>query len=417
MKERKVRVLTALMLMVLAVVATFNITYFTATEYYNRLLEDLQTQEARYKKLKEVTAIVDKYYVGEYDEADALEMAAAGYVAGLGDTWSGYYTAEQTAAIKEEDANQYVGIGVTYSVQAENMYEITSVTAGSPAEREGLLPGDRLLTAAGVDVTTLENPDDLGALVKGEIGTPVTITVDRAGEELTFQITRDTIVVYSITSQLLENNVGYIAIADFNSNVEKEFRSHMSSLTAQGAKGFVFDVRNNPGGFVNVMHDMLDSLLPEGPVITMVDKAGNQIPLTSDAACLDVPMAVITNPYSISAAEFFAAALQEYGMATVVGEKTGGKGFSQQTFMLSDGASINLSTTRYYTPKGNSLAETGVMPDQLVELSVEDLTLLLSGKLDVAEDEQLQAALLAVVNRIPAEVPPTEAPTEAPTTE
>ena len=115
MKERKVRVLTALMLMVLAVVATFNITYFTATEYYNRLLEDLQTQEARYKKLKEVTAIVDKYYVGEYDEADALEMAAAGYVAGLGDTWSGYYTAEQTAAIKEEDANQYVGIGVTYS--------------------------------------------------------------------------------------------------------------------------------------------------------------------------------------------------------------------------------------------------------------------------------------------------------------
>ena len=164
MKERKVRVLTALMLMVLAVVATFNITYFTATEYYNRLLEDLQTQEARYKKLKEVTAIVDKYYVGEYDEADALEMAAAGYVAGLGDTWSGYYTAEQTAAIKEEDANQYVGIGVTYSVQAENMYEITSVTAGSPAEREGLLPGDRLLTAAGVDVTTLENPDDLGAL-------------------------------------------------------------------------------------------------------------------------------------------------------------------------------------------------------------------------------------------------------------
>jgi carboxyl-terminal processing protease len=165
------------------------------------------------------------------------------------------------------------------------------------------------------------------------------------------------------------------------------------------------------------MHDMLDSLLPEGPVITMVDKAGNQIPLTSDAACLDVPMAVITNPYSISAAEFFAAALQEYGMATVVGEKTGGKGFSQQTFMLSDGASVNLSTTRYYTPKGNSLAETGVMPDQLVELSVEDLTLLLSGKLDVLEDEQLQAALQAVVNRIPAEVPPTEAPTEAPTAE
>ncbi len=411
MKERKVRIPTALMLMVLAVVGTFNITYFTATEYYNRLLEDLQTQETRYKKLKEVTDIVDKYYVGDYEEADALELAAAGYVAGLGDVWSGYYTAEQTASIREEESNQYVGIGVSYGIQEDNLYEITAVTPGGPADKAGMLPGDRLLTADGVDVNTLESPDDLGALVKGEVGTLVTITVDRAGEELTFQLTRDTILVYSVTSQLLEGSVGYIAISDFNSNVEKEFRSHMESLTAQGAKAFVFDVRNNPGGYVSVMHDMLDSLLPEGPVITMVDKAGTEMPLTSDKACLEVPMAVITNAYSISAAEFFAAALQEYGMATVVGEKTGGKGYSQQTFMLSDGSSVNLSTTRYYTPKGNSLAETGVTPDQTVELSVEDLSLLLSGKLEPAEDEQLQAALQTVVSKIPAEEAPTEAPT------
>lgn len=410
MKERKVRIPTALMLMVLAVVGTFNITYFTATEYYNNLLDDLQAQETRYKKLKEVTDIVDKYYIGDYEEADALELAAAGYVAGLGDVWSGYYTAEQTAAIKEDDANQYVGIGVSYGVQEDNLYEITAVTAGGPADKAGMLPGDRLLTADGVDVTTLESPDDLGPLVKGEIGTVVTITVDRAGEELTFQITRDTIVVYSVTSALLENGVGYIAIADFNSNVEKEFASHMSSLTAQGAKAFVFDVRNNPGGYVSVMHDMLDSLLPQGPVITMVDKGGSEIPLTSDAACVEVPMAVITNAYSISAAEFFAAALQEYDVATVVGEKTGGKGYSQQTFVLSDGSSVNLSTTRYYTPKGNSLAETGVTPDQTVELSEEDLNLLLSGKLDAAEDEQLQAALQAVISKIPVEEAPTEAP-------
>ena len=417
MKERKVRIPTALMLMVLAVVGTFNITYFTATEYYNHLLDDLQAQETRYKKLKEVTDIVDKYYIGDYEESDALELAAAGYVAGLGDVWSGYYTAEQTAAIEEDDANQYVGIGVSYGVQPENLYEITSVTPGGPADKAGMLPGDRLLTANGVDVTTLADPDELVGLVKGEIGTVVTITVDRAGEELTFQITRDTIIVYSVTSSLLENNVGYIAISDFNSNVEKEFASHMSSLTAQGAKAFVFDLRNNPGGFVSVMHRMLDSLLPEGPVITMVDKAGNEIPMTSDAACVEVPMAVITNAYSISAAEFFAAALQEYDMATVVGEKTGGKGYSQQTFVLSDGSSVNLSTTRYYTPKGNSLAETGVTPDRAVELSMEDLNLLLSGKLDPAEDEQLQAALQTVVSKIPVEEAPTEPATEAATAE
>ena len=408
MKERKVRIPTALMLMVLAVVGTFNITYFTATEYYNGMLQDLQTQETRYKKLKEVTDIVDKYYVGEYDETEALELAAAGYVAGLGDVWSGYYTAEETAAIEESEANQYVGIGVTYSSAGENLYEILSVTAGGPADKAGMLPGDRLLTADGVDVTTLESPDDLGTVVKGEIGTVVTITVDRAGEELTFQITRDTIVVYSVTSRMLENNVGYIAVSDFNSNVEKEFRQHMDELLSQGAKGFVFDVRNNPGGYVSVMHDMLDSLLPEGPVITMVDRAGTEMPLTSDANCVEMPMAVITNAYSISAAEFFAAALQEYGVATVVGEKTGGKGYSQQTFMLSDGSSVNLSTTRYYTPKGNSLAETGVTPDQTVELSLDDLSLLLSSQLEPAEDEQLQAALQTVVNKLPAEPAPTE---------
>ena len=411
MKERKVRVPTALMLMVLAVVGTFNITYFTATEYYNHLLDDLQAQETRYKKLKEVTDIVDKYYVGDYDEADALEMAAAGYVAGLGDTWSGYYTAEQTAAIKEEDSNQYVGIGVTYGVQAENLYEILTVTAGGPAEKAGMLPGDRVLAVDGVDVSTLEDPDELVTLVKGDIGTAVTITVDRAGEELILQITRDTVPIYSVTSSLLGNKVGYIAIDNFNSNVEKEFASHLSSLTAQGAKAFIFDVRNNFGGFVSVMHDMLDRLLPAGPVITMVDKAGNQLPMTSDAACVEVPMAVLTNAYSISAAEFFAAALQEYNVATVVGEKTGGKGYSQQTFVLSDGSSVNLSTTRYYTPKGNSLAETGVTPDQIVELSKEDLSLLVSDMLEPAEDEQLQAALQIVLNKIPAEEAPTEAPT------
>ena len=332
-------------------------------------------------------------------------------MAGLGDQWSAYYTAEQTAAIEEDEANTYVGIGVTYSIEETTKYQITGVTAGGPADLAGILPGDVLVSADGIQVSTLESTDELAVIVKGEAGTVVTIVVRRGEEELTFAITRDTVRTYSVTSALLENGVGYIAIADFDSGVDEEVAAHLQSLRDQGAKGFVFDVRNNPGGYLKMMCNILDTLLPEGIIITTVDKAGGETPYTSDTDCLDMPLVVVTNEYSISAAEFFAAALQEYGMATVVGEKTGGKGFSQQTFMLSDGASVNLSTTRYYTPKGNSLAETGVMPDQLVELSVEDLTLLLSGKLDVLEDEQLQAALRAVVNRIPAEVPPTEAPT------
>ena len=415
MKKHSVRISTALMLMLLAVVCTFNITYFTATEYYNSRLDELEEMETRYSKLKSVADIVDKYFVGEYKEADAIEVALAGYVAGLDDVWSAYYTAEQTASIEEDEANQYVGIGVTYSTAAESLYQITAVTPGGPADLAGILPGDKLLTAAGVDVNTLETGDDLAALVKGEIGTQVTIVVDRAGEPLTFNITRDVIYTYSVTSRMLENNVGYIAIADFDSNVDDEFREHLTTLREQGAKGFIFDVRNNPGGYVSVMHEMLDGLLPEGPVITMVDKAGEEMPLTSDADMLEMPMVVVTNEYSVSAAEFFAAALQEYDMATVVGTKTSGKGYSQQTFKLSDGSSVHISTTRYYTPKGNSLAETGVTPDLVVELPLEDLNLLLSGKLADADDEQLQSAIKAVNSLIAAL--PVETPAEGETTE
>ena len=415
MKKHSVRISTALMLMLLAVVCTFNITYFTATEYYNSRLDELEEMETRYSKLKSVADIVDKYFVGEYKEADAIEVALAGYVAGLDDVWSAYYTAEQTASIEEDEANQYVGIGVTYSTAAETLYQITAVTPGGPADLAGILPGDKLLTAAGVDVNTLETGDDLAALVKGEIGTQVTIVVERAGEPLTFNITRDVIYTYSVTSRMLENNVGYIAIADFDSNVDDEFREHLTTLQEQGAKGFIFDVRNNPGGYVSVMHEMLDGLLPEGPVITMVDKAGEEMPLTSDADMLEMPMVVLTNEYSVSAAEFFAAALQEYDMATVVGTKTSGKGYSQQTFKLSDGSSVHISTTRYYTPKGNSLAETGVTPDLVVELPLEDLNLLLSGKLADADDEQLQSAMKTVNSLIAAL--PVEAPAEGETTE
>ena len=415
MKKRNVTIPTALMLMLLAVVCTFNITFFVATDYYNTRLEELEEMETRYSKLKTVADIVEKYFVADYEEPEAIEGALAGYVAGLGDQWSAYYTAEQTAAIEEDEANTYVGIGVTYSIEETTKYQITGVTAGGPADLAGILPGDVLVSADGIQVSTLESTDELAAIVKGEAGTTVTIVVKRGEEELTFQITRDTVRTYSVTSALLENGVGYIAIADFDSGVDEEVAAHLQSLRDQGAKGFVFDVRNNPGGYLKMMCNSLDTLLPEGIVITTVDKAGGETPYTSDADCLDMPLVVVTNEYSISAAEFFAAALQEYGVAEVVGQKTSGKGYSQQTFNLGDGSSLHISTTRYYTPKGNSLAETGVTPDQLVEMPLEDTYALASGKLEQADDEQLQAAIQTLNNLI-AQLPVEETPAEGETT-
>lgn len=411
MKKRKLTIPTALMLVLLAVVCTFNITFFVATDYYNTRLEELEELETRYSKLKTVADIVEKHFVADYQESDAIEGALAGYVDGLGDYWSAYYTAQQTASIEEDEANTYVGIGVTYSVEEATKYQITGVTAGGPADLAGILPGDVLVSADGIQVDSLQSTDELAAIVKGEAGTVVTIVVRRGEEELTFAITRDTVRTYSVTSRLLENGTGYIAIADFDSGVDEEVAEHLQSLLDQGAKGLIFDVRNNPGGYLEVMRSILDTLLPEGIVITTVDKAGGETPYTSDADYLDMPLVVVTNEYSISAAEFFAAALQEYDMATVVGQKTSGKGYSQQTFKLADGSSVHISTTRYYTPKGNSLAETGVTPDRLVEMPVEDTYALASGKLDQADDEQLQAAI-QVLNDLIAQLPAEEAPAE-----
>ena len=230
MKNRKLTIPAALMLMLLAVVCTFNITFFVATDYYNTRLEELEEMETRYSKLKTVADIVEKYFVADYQEADAIEGALAGYVDGLGDTWSAYYTAQETAAIEEDEANSYVGIGVTYSVEEATKYQITGVTAGGPADLAGILPGDFLVSADGTQVSSLESTDDLAAIVKGEVGTTVTNVVKRGEEELTFNITRDTVRTYSVTSKLLENNVGYIAIADFDNGVDEEVAAHLQSL-------------------------------------------------------------------------------------------------------------------------------------------------------------------------------------------
>lgn len=403
MKNHTIRIATALMLMLLAAVVTFVITFTMTAEHFGQRLDELEQMKVRYGKLEKISEIVEKNFIVEYDEQEAVETMLAGYIDGLGDRWSAYYTAEETAAIAEDNANAYVGIGVTYSFAAENLYEIMSVTADGPADRAGIRAGDVMVAAAGTNVSELREPIELTALVRGEKGTDVELTLSRGGEEYTVIVTRDEIRTYSVSGDLLEGDIGYIAIQDFDSGVGDEFRNMLNSLLDQGARAFVFDVRNDPGGYLEEMRSCLDLLLPEGIVITTVDKQGNETPYTSDAGCIETPMAVLTNEYSISAAEFFAAALQEYEAAAVVGERTTGKGYSQQTYQLSDGSSVHISTSRYYTPKGNSLADTGVTPDILAEVDEEEFRLLAEGRLERENDSQLRAALDYLNQRLPAQ--------------
>jgi len=388
-----------LMLIVMTVAVTYVFCFYQARDYYNARFGDLHALELKYSKLKEISDVVDKNFIAEYDYADAMDGAMAGFIDGLGDKWSGYYTAEQTKAIQEANENAYVGIGVTLSTESETPFLIVKVAESSPASEAGLLPLDTITHVDGVPLEEIGSQEDLVNTVRGAEGSKVNLTVDRMGESLTFEMKRAPVYYEGVEAYMLPEQVGYIYISGFETHVDKEFLQKLDMLLEEGARAFIFDVRMNGGGKVDVMSNMLDKLLPEGIIISLVDNRGNTWPTMSDSEALEMPMAVLINEYSISAAEFFAAALQEYGVARVVGMPTGGKGYAQQTFTLSDGSSVNLSVLRYYTPKGNSLIDTGILPEVEVDLTDEDFINFYS--LADEDDTQLQAALSYVLGELP----------------
>lgn len=398
MKERKkITLSTALLLILLCSVTACCITVYGLWGFFNNMLGDLTQIESRYSKLEEVSALMEKYYVGEYDEEAMMDAAVAAYVDAMGDKWSTYFTAEEYALLNESRENSYVGVGITVTQQEEHVYMITSVTKDSPAEAAGMKVMDRLVAVDGTPVREFGSIDGLVQAVKGEAGTPVTITVERTGEQLDLSMNRATVYYETISAELLDNNVGYVYISGFENNTAREFEEKVNTLIAQGAVGLVFDVRFNNGGLLTEMVSMLDLLLPEGTIISTAYKNGETQKYTSGASCVTLPMAVICNEYSISAAEFFAAALQEYGVAVVVGDATGGKGYGQSLIELADGSALNLSVLRYFTPKGVSLANIGVTPDQSVSLTEEAMTNFYS--LTYEEDAQLVAACQTVLGK------------------
>lgn len=398
MNKRKLSLGSTLMLLMLAVVTTFNITFFVASEYYSVRLGNFEELEAEYKDFKEVSDIVDKYFVGDYDKDKMMQSALKGYIDGMGDQWSSYLTPEEYDQVLEKREGVYAGVGITVSAGgADNTYTVTAVTEDSPAAKAGIKVLDVLVAVDGENASGLSY-DDLNDKVRGEPGTEVTLTMLRAGQQSKYTLKRQEVQAPGVKAQMLEGDIGVIRIESFSKNVDKEFEQKLQGLIDQGAKGLVFDVRFNPGGFVEVLVDMLDRLLPKGTIISITDKEGNSQTYSSGESCIDLPMAVLTNEYSISAAEFFAACLQEYGVATVVGEPTMGKGYAQSMIPLSDGAAVNISVSRYYTPKGVSLAGVGIQPDDEIALSGEKLTNFYT--LTPQEDDQLQEALRVVQQKI-----------------
>lgn len=307
-------------------------------------------------------------FVAEYDPETVVDEALAAMVDSLDERWSVYLTAEQRAAWERSRTNAYVGIGISYveSVDPFGM-EIKDVLADSPAQEGGLQIGEVIVAVNGERLTE-ENFEELTDSIGSTAGETTTLTVqDEHGETREVTLTLRQVEDPPVAYELLEGNIGYVQIENFNRNAAASAQAAVEDLLDQGAEGLLFDVRGNPGGYVYELTDLLDYLLPEGPIFTDKSKNGPTHTVQSDASCVDLPMAVLMDGDSYSAAELFAAQLRESVDAPLVGAQTCGKGYYQQGFILPNGGELHISTGMYGTGSGVSLIGTGLTPDYPVE--------------------------------------------------
>lgn len=381
MKNKLLRFLSYVVVAMLATAITLQMTVKTGTG-----------------KLDRLENLIQERYIGEADGEAMEDAAAAAMVKATGDRWSYYIPASQYEAHKEQSENAYVGIGITIQ-QAEDGsgFLIVMVNQNGPAQEAGIQVNDLLIAVEDQDVREM-TADQVRELIRGEAGTKVSLTVMRQGEHQTLAVERRRIESAVATGQMLTDGIGLVKISNFDERCASESIAVIQKLQQEGAKKIIFDVRNNPGGYAEELVKLLDYLLPEGDLFRSVSYDGTEKVDTSDADCLDMPMAVLINGSSYSAAEFFAAALQEYQAATIVGEPTVGKGVYQTTISLGDGSAVALSTGKYFTPKGNSLTDVGVIPDVRVDVDEETAEKIYYGTLGYADDLQIQAAI-QVLNR------------------
>ena len=353
------------------------------------------TEKEVSKKLNKLNALIDKYYLYE-DEIDTDKLAEgiySGYTSALGDKYTVYYDEDETKALMESTSGTFSGVGATLTKDADTGYAtIVNVYEDSPAEKAGLKAGDILEKIDDHEVGD-EQLDTVVSWIKGEKGTDVKITVLRDGEELELTATRDTIEVKTVSYEMKENQIGYIRVSEFDTVTYDQFKEALDDLEKQGMQGLIVDLRNNPGGSLDTVTNMLRLLLPEGTIVSTKDKNGKTDKITCDGTHeFKKPMAVLVNQYSASASEIFSGAVQDYGTAKIVGVTTYGKGVVQQLMDLGDGTCLKVTIAEYYTPNGRSINGKGVEPDVEVEYQYDEE--------NPKADNQLDQALSTVQGEI-----------------
>lgn len=351
-------------------------------------------------KVDAIREIIDRYYLEDADENALVTGIYKGLVNGLGDPYSVYYTEDEYNRLMETTEGIYCGIGVSVSQNIETgIITLVKPFKNAPGFEAGILPGDILYKVNGEEVTG-QDLTTVVAKIKGEEGTTVELTVVRENETDYIDITveRRQVEIPTIEYEMLDNNIGYILISEFDTVTQQQFFDAFTDLNNKGMQGLIVDLRDNPGGILDVVNSILDNILPEGLIVYTEDKAGHKEEYTSDAEhYFDKPLAVLINGNSASASEIFAGAVKDYDIGTLVGTTTYGKGIVQRLIELGDGTAMKLTISKYFTPNGNNIHGIGIEPDIEVELSDEARK---KAVIEHSEDNQLQTAIEAVKEQI-----------------
>lgn len=352
----------------------------------------------RYARLETIRQTMHSEYYQDLDDDALMDGAARGMLNAAEDRYTFYYTPEEMAEATEEAEGVYNGIGVLVASDEYGRLNVLRVFKGSPALEAGLLPNDIIYAVDGQEVGA-SNDMDMSAATKliksGAEGTEVMLSVLRGSETLEIPVKRAKVNMNRVETYILDGNIGYLELYDFQGDAAQGFADALQAFEEAGVQGVIVDVRDNPGGYLDLVVDICDSILPEGLVVYTEDRYGRREEFRSDADYNDIPMVVLVNGNSASASEIFAAAVQDYGRGIVVGETTYGKGIVQSVITFrEDGAGMQLTTSAYYTPKGRSIHETGVTPD--VEVQPAEGYVRANYIPDTENDAQLRAAMDAL---------------------
>lgn len=330
---------------------------------------DLVRMAEDYALIEEIRRYLHAHGLEDPDDEQMLIEAAKGLVYGSGDIYASYFTPEEYEAFSAEEEGEYVGIGVQVIQDSEDgLLTVVQVYSNSPAAKAGIHTGDKIIGVDGTDVTMMEM-EAVVNLVKGEEGTDVTISVLRGDDTLDFAMTRQKLISERAEWKMADRDIAYIRLYEFNGNCAVLFREYLKQAQQQGARALIIDLRNNPGGSKDIVVEIADMLLPEGPIIYLENREGRTVIDSSKPSHIGIPIAVLVNQYSASASELLSGVLQDYGMAVIIGETTFGKGVAQSFHRLSNGGVLRLTTERYLTGGGRSVQDVGVVPDIEVALS------------------------------------------------